>query len=903
MALIPLNTFKTKTAVLTTAEYNNKTCARDTGLIIDSIAFDLLYGYNVIDGSPRTTKSTQSTFSGLQYWAQDAIKIPGDVLQTLAALDRAKEISKKIIVNSPVTFSNSYPKDPITQEPTPAQFINDQYPGSIDNISRIVDEYDLISKIIENGTKGITDLIVPNEHDIKNIAINWTAETLYKYGTILKAQDGSITNYYKVIKEGTSGAISNPPTHISGIAVNGTATLEYILVDETIYNAAQLLLDNKELIQEEVVAYVKDTFNTSVYDKQTFIKNTQLIVDSLAFDLLFNGSSQSKFAGLQYWTKGDITKIPLQVEATIASIQRMKTIVQQIIKNELVDKSPNNLLDQVTDILNPGNFASITAINNLFDLIISILNDDLVPDIISNGQLTTYVGLLNAYNLIQANRQFIQEEIIAWIDYQIANDIEPFENYPFTDEIRREKCYRDTGYIIDCISFDLVYTSTTQANRQSVQAGIYYYTRNEIAIVSDTEQSQTITALNYLKSLIDDVVMGKSLSVTYQSDIKQLTNLPSASNEQSQYILSRFNLITDIIEKGPQLVDEVEPISLIQSKDINDTNGFRLLLANKDFLVAEAVAFINNLTDSKFNLLDPSKFDPTKSKEELCKRDVGYIVDSIIFDLRHGGNRQAIQSGVYYYDHSAKINVIPRERIDTTEAYNYMKTVIESVLKNEKPITTYQSTVKQFTNLNAITDVGTIRNDIISAANSLVSRINLIIGSSPSAITTLDPISNKEIIEFREPIELSVSPYSTSELIKAFNLLLANREYIIAEVIGYLNTKLLTRPNTTKIYTAPPGVTAIILMAQAANVTDHNVDVTFAHYRNIPVFADPATYNGYQAANTVTELVKDFTIPPKNAATLIDGKMIVETFDSIIAYANFNDSIKITLSILETANA
>ena len=92
-------------------------------------------------------------------------------------------------------------------------------------------------------------------------------------------------------------------------------------------------------------------------------------------------------------------------------------------------------------------------------------------------------------------------------------------------------------------------------------------------------------------------------------------------------------------------------------------------------------------------------------------------------------------------------------------------------------------------------------------------------------------------------------------------------------------------------------------MAQAANVTEHDVNVTFAHYRNIPVFADPATYNGFQAANTVTELVKDFTIPPNNAASLIDGKMIIESFDSIIAYANTSDSVKITLSILETANA
>ena len=889
MALIPLNTFKTKTAVLTTAEYNSKTCARDTGLIIDSIAFDLLYGYD-----RSTSNSTQSMFAGLQYWAQDAIKIPGDVLQTLAALDRAKEISKQIILNEPVTFSSSYPTDELNN-PIPAQITDQNNVGDTANQQKVQNEYDLISSIIENGTKGITNLIVPNEHDIKAIAIQWQAETEYDYGTILKFQDGTIENYYRVVIAGISGV--NGPTHITGIEQSGDVSLEYIAVDEKAYNSANLLLANKELIQEEVTAYVVDNFNKFIYDKDQLIKNTRLIIDSLAFDLLFKGSSQSKFIGLQYWEIGDTTKIPLQVKETIAAIGRAKEITLQIIKNETVIKSPNNSFDQAVDLINPGNSASFVAIEQLFDLIINILTNGVTSAtdiIVPNSQMTTYTGLLNAYNLIQANKLFIQAEIIAWIDDQIANEIDPFTSeYPFDNITRREKCYRDVGYIIDCVSFDLVYTSTTQANRQSVQAGVYYYNRTADLTITSTEQSQVITIFNYLKSLIDDIITGKAISVTRQSDIKQLTNSLAATTTQIEYVKSHFDLITNIIENGPSLVNEVEPISLVQSNDPNDMNGFRLLLANKDFLVAEAVGFISNLTESSFNL--------SGDRLALCKRDIGYILDCIMFDLRHGGNRQAIQSGVYYYDHSAKINVIPRERIDTTEAYNHMKTVIEGVLKNTAPNVTYQSAVKQFTNLDpiSINDNEVIRNNIIETAKDLVAKINLIISSGPVALTDIDVDNNKR------PINLNVVELINdgNELIKAFNLLLANREYIIAEVIGYLNTKLLTRPNTTKIYTAPPGVTAIILMAQAANVTNRDVEVTFAHYRNIPVFSDPATYNGYQAANTITELVKDFVIPSKNAATLIDGKMIVESFDSVIAYANVNEGIKVTLSILETANA
>ena len=896
MALIPLNTFKTKTAILTTEEHNDETCARDTGLIIDSVAFDLLYGYGL---SP--DEATQSTFSGLQYWAQDAIKIPGDVLQTLAAFDRAKEISKQIVLNEPVVFSASYPKDELNNL-TPKQEFDYNDAGDIIGQQRISSEFDLISKIIENGTAGVTNLIVPNEHDIKEIAIQWAPDVAYKYGTILKAQLGAITNYYKVVKilnEGISGATS--PIHTSGTVKNGDVFLEFISINEGIYNSANLLLANKTLIENEIAAYVNDTFNKLMYDKTKFIKTTRLFVDSLAFDLLSQGSSQSKFFGLQYWTRSDSIKIPNQLTQTIASIERLKTITLQIIQNEIVTKSSNNLLDQSLDYINPGSSASIASITTLFDLIINILTNGVssaIDIIVANSQLTTYAGLLNAYKLIQTNKLFIQAEIIAWIDDQIANGVAPFTSeYSFNDLSKREKCYRDTGFIVDCVSFDLIYTSTNQANRQSVQAAIYYYNRTNNLTVTPTEQSQTVTVFNYLRSLIDEIVTGKAIAVTYQSDIKQLINLPPASNMQATYVLSQIDLITNIIENGPLVVSEVEPINIAVSKNTSDINGFKLLLANKDFLVAEAIAYMDNSTNGEFSLSD--------DRLTLCKRDVGYIVDCIVFDLRHGGNRQAVQAGVYYYDHSSKISLIPKERIDTTEAFNYMKSVIESVLKNSPPEISYQTAVKQFTNLDKISidDGGIVRSSIINTTKTLISRINQIISSGPQSITVVDPLTKEEVITAKKPINLSMSLTDTVELIKAFNLLLANKEFIIAEVIGYLNTKLITRPNTTKIYTAPPGITAIILMAQAANVSENDVNVTFAHYRNIPVFADPATYNGYQAADTTTELVKDFTIPPKNAARLIDGKMIIESFDSIIAYADVGNSVKVTLSILETANA
>ena len=116
-------------------------------------------------------------------------------------------------------------------------------------------------------------------------------------------------------------------------------------------------------------------------------------------------------------------------------------------------------------------------------------------------------------------------------------------------------------------------------------------------------------------------------------------------------------------------------------------------------------------------------------------------------------------------------------------------------------------------------------------------------------------------------------------------------------------TAILTTGTATRVYTAPVGTTAIILMANAANIDLSNTRlVSFAHYRNLPVLPDTQG-NGGQAGNTITEQVLQFAIPPNDAAGLLSGKLIIESLDSVIAYADAEGVIKLTLSVLETANA
>jgi len=106
---------------------------------------------------------------------------------------------------------------------------------------------------------------------------------------------------------------------------------------------------------------------------------------------------------------------------------------------------------------------------------------------------------------------------------------------------------------------------------------------------------------------------------------------------------------------------------------------------------------------------------------------------------------------------------------------------------------------------------------------------------------------------------------------------------------------------TSTVYTAPIGTTAIILMAQVANISTQTQYCSFMHHRNRPVLQD-AQGNGRQDGNTDSFLTKNFAIPAGDSASVLTGKLILEQLDSIRAYASNTSTLQLVLSVLETAN-
>lgn len=99
-------------------------------------------------------------------------------------------------------------------------------------------------------------------------------------------------------------------------------------------------------------------------------------------------------------------------------------------------------------------------------------------------------------------------------------------------------------------------------------------------------------------------------------------------------------------------------------------------------------------------------------------------------------------------------------------------------------------------------------------------------------------------------------------------------------------TKVVTT-NPVGIYTAPVGYAGVAILAQVSNTGNTTETVTFSHQRSISGIA------------VTTEIVKDFPIPANDAASFLDGKLVLESHD-VLVISGSSSNLKFTGSVLET---
>ena len=228
-----------------------------------------------------------------------------------------------------------------------------------------------------------------------------------------------------------------------------------------------------------------------------------------------------------------------------------------------------------------------------------------------------------------------------------------------TFEFDSVKCARDTGYILDGITFDVALGT----NYNSVYNGLAYQ-RATGSYVQDNQQTQTTTA----------ITKGKT----------EVAALPEIAD--SATALSRanagFDEVIDIINNGTQSVSEpgdgvadalaFPTPATLPTTDADD--AATRLQNNRAFLAAEVVAFVNDNTP-------PAGYD-----EDKCARDVRYIVDALTYDILYGGNSGTVTNAMAYLD-GAAVQLPEAQRLATATAYDHLATVVATVVTDATGIT------------------------------------------------------------------------------------------------------------------------------------------------------------------------------------------------------------------------
>jgi hypothetical protein len=202
-------------------------------------------------------------------------------------------------------------------------------------------------------------------------------------------------------------------------------------------------------------------------------------------------------------------------------------------------------------------------------------------------------------------------------------------------EIGGSKCRRDIGYIVDVVVNDI----STGGNAFTIEAVKFYFNTAGTALINiDGEGPQTVDSFEKASALMQ-------LAVTNQLYEKDLT-----------------------ITADPLTGSNIDPSSCDNVRSAIDT----LVLLITSRITAGNLSGGNALPAVNYG---------TFSDSGKCKRDVGYLLNGVINDLRIGANSNTIDTAAYYFG-ASQTQFIDGEVSESIDAYEYLRHLTILAMRN-----------------------------------------------------------------------------------------------------------------------------------------------------------------------------------------------------------------------------
>ena len=272
--------------------------------------------------------------------------------------------------------------------------------------------------------------------------------------------------------------------------------------------AADSLLTNRKFLQGHVDNWLRT--NYFVYDDRRCARDTGYILDAVRRDFATGSNINSIFAGLAYRSGNASAQLVIddQLTETTGAI------------NWLRDQIANKISDST----------AITRSNAAFNEIVDIItNGRGNADTITFGTDYISADALAAREALQANKEFLKDEVTSWIAAEYPN-----LTYNVAD------CERDLGYFIDAISWDVQHGSNA-----AVIGNSRLYFDNAVGVLAEAEKPATAAAYRHIGNLAGQIVRGEEIQSPAQSVTSQVFNASSNSLTPTD---AAYNPITGIME-------------------------------------------------------------------------------------------------------------------------------------------------------------------------------------------------------------------------------------------------------------------------------------------------------------------------------------------------------------------
>ena len=407
--------------------------------------------------------------------------------------------------------------------------------------------------------------------------------------------------------------------------------------------AASILSENKEFITNEVIAWIADNEPSLTFNESKCRRDTQYILEAVALDTALGTNYNSVTAGLAY-QRASATEIQGdQKDATISAIRYAGYLAKNlpnVKKDAEAVAKVDALFFEIVDILDNGTVSTDVAADDLVFTTPTSLPTTLCEE---------------AKDQLQINKDFAVAEVVQYIT----------NTYPGL-VYEQAKCERDVGYIIDALSFDLLYGG----NHAAIIAAQSYFVDGVSQLGG--EEAETAAAYTFLDNLLQDIVQA-NLVVALQGSVAQdNVTYGAAGAAEAANLSTNINYIIDVITAGNTSSLPAETLPSITWADSDLQDAYTEINSNILSIQNDVITFIDdNFVNFSYN-------------EAKCRRDTGLIVDALALDLTRGGDEYALEAqGEYYYNYISKYDTdggfLGQEAI-TRDALSYIGTIAGRLL-------------------------------------------------------------------------------------------------------------------------------------------------------------------------------------------------------------------------------